>query len=312
MSLPLNQNVLVESPSLRTSALSNLDDSRAKVVLSKAKAIVFAVWNGSGWATTAQIAEYFSVTESAVKELTRVNQSEFQSLETKTLTGKDLRDARQTLCLPSRTSQVRVFSALSALRIAMILQQSQVAAQVRTIILDLVAAVPSITAQTPAPVPALPPVEQRLQTLVEAMKTLAQLTGGRLNPYMEQHFQDFAANLLAQHNQQALSGSQQKWMGVVNFAETDLGKTVPLSGSHYRGHLGTWVRIFYPQLGERQEMRLVNGTQQPIYVYACHDPIVADGLTKAIEEFFAHPNPTAALRQAGAFATKKPRVLVKK
>ncbi|MBD2535472.1 hypothetical protein H6G97_41195 [Nostoc flagelliforme FACHB-838] len=59
-------------------------------------------------------------------------------------------------------------------------------------------------------------------------------------------------------------------------------------------------------------MRLVNGTQQPVYVYACHDPIVADGLTKAIEEFFAHPNPTAALRIAGAFATKKPRVLVKK
>ncbi|MBD2534389.1 hypothetical protein H6G97_34705 [Nostoc flagelliforme FACHB-838] len=316
MSLPLNQNILVESPSLRTSALSNLDDSRAQEVLSKAKAIVFAVWNGSGWATTAQIAEYFSVTESAVKELTRVNQSEFQTQETKTLTGIDLRDARQTLCLPSRTSQVRVFSALGALRIAMILQQSQVAAQVRTIILDLVAAVPSITPQTPAPapapVPALPPVEQRLQTLVEAMRTLAELTGGRLNPYMEQHFQDFAANLLAQHNQQALSGSQQKWMGVVNFAESEVGKKVPLSGSHYRGHLGTWVRTFYPQLGERQEIRLVNGTQQPVYVYACHDSIVADGLTKAIEEFFAHPNPTAALRQAGAFTTKKARVLVKK
>lgn len=312
MSLSFNQSVLVESPSLRTSALSNLDDHRATEVLNKAKAIVFAVWNGSGWATTAQIAEYFSVTESAVKELTRVNQSEFQSIETKTLTGKELRDARQMLCLPSRTSQVRVFSALGALRIAMILQQSQVAAQVRTIILDLVAVVPSITAQTHSPAPALPPVEQRLQTLVEAMKTLAQLTGGRLNPYMEQHFQDFAANLLAQHNQQALSGSQQKWLGVVNFAESELGKKVPLSGSHYRGHLGTWVRTFYPQLGERQEMRLVNGTQQPVYVYACHDPIVADGLTKAIEEFFAHSNPTAALRIAGAFATKKPRVLVKK
>ncbi|MBD2249487.1 hypothetical protein H6G26_40580 [Nostoc sp. FACHB-888] len=59
-------------------------------------------------------------------------------------------------------------------------------------------------------------------------------------------------------------------------------------------------------------MRLVNGTQQPVYVYACHDPIVANGLTKAIEEFFAHPNPTTALRSAGAFSTKKTRVLVKK
>ncbi|MCC5619623.1 hypothetical protein LC605_32175 [Nostoc sp. CHAB 5836] len=308
MNLPLNQSVLIESPSLRTSALSNLDEERAEVVLSKAKTIVFAVWGGTGWATTAQIAEYFSVTESAVKELHRVNQSEFRTEETKTLTGKDLRDARQTLCLPSKTSQVRVFSALGALRIAMQLQQSEVAAQVRTIILDLVAAV---TAQTPVPAPALPPGEQRLQTLVEAMKTLAELTGGRLNPYMEQHFQDFAANLLAQHNQQALIASKEKWMGVVNFAETELGKKVPLSGSHYRGHLGTWVRTFYPQLGERQEMRLVNGTQQPVYVYACHDPIVADGLTKAIEEFFAHPNPTAALKIAGAFATKKPRVIVK-
>ncbi|QLE53187.1 hypothetical protein FD724_35205 (plasmid) [Nostoc sp. C057] len=304
MSLPLNQNVLVESPSLRTSALSNLDDSRAQEVLSKAKAIVFAVWNGSGWATTAQIAEYFSVTESAVKELTRVNQSEFQTQETKTLTGIDLRDARQTLCLPSRTSQIRVFSALGALRIAMILQQSQVAAQVRTMILDLVAAVPSITPQTPVPVPALPPVEQRLQTLVEAMRTLAELTGGKLNPYMEQQFKDYAGNLLAEHNRKLLTPPEERWLGVVNFAESELGKKVPLSGAHYRGHLGTWVRTFYPQLGDRQETRLVNGVQQPIYVYACHEPAVAAGLTKAVEEFFAHPSPGAALRQAGAFSKK--------
>ncbi|RCJ41882.1 hypothetical protein A6770_35855 [Nostoc minutum NIES-26] len=161
------------------------------------------------------------------------------------------------------------------------------------------------------PAPALPPVEQRLQTLVEAMKTLADLTGGRLNPYIEQHFKDYAANLLAEHNRQALCGTQEKWMGVVNFAEIELGKKVPLHGSHYRGHLGTWVRTFYPHLGDRQETRLVNGTQQSVYIYACHDPAIADGLKAAVEEFFAHPNPTAALRQAGAFTNKKTMRLVK-
>ncbi|MBW4565940.1 MAG: hypothetical protein KME32_33640 [Mojavia pulchra JT2-VF2] len=161
------------------------------------------------------------------------------------------------------------------------------------------------------PAPALPPVEQRLQTLVDAMKTLADLTGGRLNPYIEQHFKDFAANLLAEHNRKLLTLSEEKWLGVVNFAESELGKKVPLSGSHYRGHLGTWVRTFYPHLGSRQENRLVNGTQQSVYIYACHDPVVASGLTKAIEEFFAHPNPTAALKQAGAFTSKKSLVLVK-
>ncbi|BBD63044.1 hypothetical protein NIES2109_58940 (plasmid) [Nostoc sp. HK-01] len=154
------------------------------------------------------------------------------------------------------------------------------------------------------PTPTLPPVEQRLHTLVEAMKTLAELTGGRLNPYMEQQFKDYAGNLLAEHNRKMLSPSEERWLGVVNFAENQLGRKVPLSGSHYRGHLGTWVRTFYPQLGERQENRLVNGTQQPVYVYACHDPIVVTGLTKAIEEFFTHPNPAAALKKAGAFSKK--------
>jgi prophage antirepressor-like protein len=156
----------------------------------------------------------------------------------------------------------------------------------------------------PAPVPALPPVEQRLKTLVEAMKTLAELTGGRLNPYMEQQITDYATNLFADHNRQSLTGTQEKWLGVVNFAESELGKKVPLKGSHYRGHLGTWVRTFYPQLGSRQETRLVNGVQQEVYVYACHLPVVAAGLTKAVEEFFAHPNPAAALKQARAFSRK--------
>lgn len=154
----------------------------------------------------------------------------------------------------------------------------------------------------------LPPVEQRLQTLVGAMKTLAELTGGRLNPYIEQEFKDFAANLLAEHNKKFLTGSTERWLGVVNFALIQLGKKVPISGSHYRGHLGTWVRTFYPHLGSRQETRLVNGVQQPIYVYACHDPNVAAGLTKAIEEFFAHPNPAVALKMGGAFSNK-PRLV---
>ena len=169
---------------------------------------------------------------------------------------------------------------------------------------------PATQPQEQPTTPALPPVEQRLHTLVLAMKTLAELTGGRLNPYMEQQFKDYAGNLLAENNRKLLTPSEERWLGVVNFAESELGKKVPLSGTHYRGHLGTWVRTFYPQLGDRQETRLVNGVQQPIYVYACHEPTVAAGLTKAIEEFFAHPSPGAALRQAGAFTSKKEKVSV--
>jgi hypothetical protein len=304
MNLPLNQSALIESPSLRTSALSSLNDTHAQEVLSKAKAIVFAAWNGNGWATVEQLAKYFHCSIPGIKHIYERNSQEFQANETRKLTGKDLSDARSNLGLPSRTSQARVFSPLGTLRIAMLLQESEVAAQVRTIILDLIIAVPNITPKNHNPTPALPPVEQRLKTLVEAMKTLAELTGGRLNPYMEQQINDYATNLFADHNRQSLPGTQEKWLGVVNFAESELGKKVPLKGSHYRGHLGTWVRTFYPQLGSRQETRLVNGVQQSVYVYACHDPVVSAGLTKAIEEFFGHPNPGVVLKQAGAFSRK--------
>jgi hypothetical protein len=312
MSLSLNQSALIESPSLRTSALDGLDASRSQQVLNKAKAIVFAVWNGEGWATVEQLAQYFQCSIPDVKHIYERNSKEFRDNETRKLTGKDLSDARSLLGLPSRTSQARVFSPSGTLRIAMLLTESEIAGIVRTIILELVVGVPKITPKVDTPtIPALPPVEQRLHTFVQAMKTLAELTGGRLNPYMEQNCKDFAANLLADYNRQSLIGTQEKWFGVVNFAELELGKKVPLSGAHYRGHLGTWVRTFYPQLGSRQETRLVNGVQQPIYVYACHDPVVADGLTKAIEEFFAHSSPGAALRQAGAFASKKEPALDK-
>ncbi|WP_341532153.1 hypothetical protein WKK05_40025 (plasmid) [Nostoc sp. UHCC 0302] len=310
MSLSLNQSALIESPSLRTSALDGLDDSRSQQVLNKAKALVFAAWNGQGWATVEQLAQYFQCSIQGVKHIYERNSKEFRDNETRKLTGKDLSDARSKLGLASRTAQARVFSPLGTLRIAMLLTESEIAAQVRTIILDLVVAVPNITPPSQPSTPALPPVEQRLQTFVQAMKTLAELTGGRLNPYIEQHCKDFAANLIADYNRQALIGTQEKWLGVVNFAEIELGKKVPLSGTHYRGHLGTWVRTFYPHLGSRQETRLVNGTQQEVYVYACHDPEVAAGLTKAVEEFFAHPHPSFALRQAGAFASKKEKVSV--
>ncbi|MCC5670370.1 hypothetical protein LC653_42955 [Nostoc sp. CHAB 5784] len=311
MSLSLNQSALIESPSLRTSTLSNLDDARSSDVLNKAKALVFALWNGQGWATVEQLAQYFQCSIPGIKHIYERNSKEFRDNETKKLTGKHLSDGRSLLGLPSRTSQARVFSPSGTLRIAMLLTESEIAAQVRTIILELVAGVPKITPKVETPtIPALPPVEQRLHTFVQAMKTLAELTGGRLNPYMEQNCKDFAANLIADYNRQTLTGTKEKWMGVVNFAEIEFGKKVPISGPHYRGHLGTWVRTFYPQLGDRQETRLVNGVQQPIYVYACHEPTVAAGLTKAVEEFFAHPSPGAALRIAGAFTSKKEKVSV--
>lgn len=83
MNLSLNQNVLTESPSLRTSAISNLNDTRAQEILSKAKAIVFALWNGEGWATVDQLANYFEYSIQGIKHIYERNSKEFRTHETK-------------------------------------------------------------------------------------------------------------------------------------------------------------------------------------------------------------------------------------
>ena len=242
MSLPFNQNVLIESPSLRTSTLSNLDDARSSDVLNKAKALVFALWNGQGWATVEQLAQYFQCSIPGIKHIYERNSKEFRDNETKKLTGKDLSDGRSLLGLPSRTSQARVFSPSRTLRIAMLLTESEIAAIVRTIILELVAGVPKITPKVEtSTIPDLPPVEQRLHTFVQAMKNLAELTGGRLNPYTEQQFKDYAGNLLAEHNRKLLTATEERWLGVVNFAESELGQKSPperRSLSRTLGHMG--------------------------------------------------------------------------
>jgi hypothetical protein len=69
---------------------------------------VFALWNGQGWATVEQLAQYFQSSQPAIKHIYERNSKEFQANETRKLTGKDLSDGRSTLGLPSRTSQARL------------------------------------------------------------------------------------------------------------------------------------------------------------------------------------------------------------
>jgi hypothetical protein len=52
-----NEQVLLESQTARSSQLAQIDD-QAEEMLSKAKALHFNVWQGTGIATTEQVAEH--------------------------------------------------------------------------------------------------------------------------------------------------------------------------------------------------------------------------------------------------------------
>ncbi|TAE92782.1 MAG: hypothetical protein EAZ60_05840 [Oscillatoriales cyanobacterium] len=53
--------VLLESKTARDGQLTQVTHEAASDVLSKAKALVFALWQGTGAATTQEMAEYYEV-----------------------------------------------------------------------------------------------------------------------------------------------------------------------------------------------------------------------------------------------------------
>ena len=63
--------VLLESKTARDGQLTQVSHSAASDVLSKAKALVFALWQGTGAATTEQMAEYYEIDTEAVQSVLR-------------------------------------------------------------------------------------------------------------------------------------------------------------------------------------------------------------------------------------------------
>lgn len=148
----------------------------------------------------------------------------------------------------------------------------------------------------------LPPLEQadKAMTIVERYK----LHFSAMNPQMEQHFKDLVGNCLIDFMALTHRENQKElWMGVVNYAETELGYQVQKKGSHCDTTLGKWVRWYCPQLSDKQEKRFCNETQRQIYVYPIH--LTGNELSKSIHEFFACSNPSEQLKSAGAYKRNK-------
>lgn len=125
---------------------------------------------------------------------------------------------------------------------------------------------------------------------------------GSFNPNIEQGFKDLVGNALIEANKQ-LPGSKESWMGVVNFAELELGFTVPKKGEFRDSALGTWIRFYYPELSNKQERRLCNETQREIWVYPIHE--VREALEQAVRAFFNDSAPGTKLKLEGAFKRNK-------
>jgi hypothetical protein len=132
-----NKQVLLESQAARNSQLAQIED-RAEELLSKAKALHFNVWQGTGIATTEQVAEFYEVPIDTVKSAVKYHKTEFDADGLKVLRGRELKDARLKFNLASKTSQSLAWNPRATLRLGYLLRDSAIAKAVRTTSLDFI------------------------------------------------------------------------------------------------------------------------------------------------------------------------------
>lgn len=134
----LTESAFVESKSLRNNQLATVSHARAIEILNQVKALYFALWQGTGTATTGSIAEFYEVSLDVVQKALQRHRDELIDDGLKTIRGKQLKDAADKLSIPSKTSQVTIWNPRSALRLGMLLRDSEVAKTVRTSLLNIV------------------------------------------------------------------------------------------------------------------------------------------------------------------------------
>jgi hypothetical protein len=142
----MNDLILLESVSARNEKLSNLSQDASLDHLNRAKSLVMAMWQGTGVATTEQMAGYYEVSIDTVKMMLTRHRDEFESDGVKEIKGKDLKvlysQGSNGLLLPEKVTRLNIWTPRAALRLGMLLRDSEIAKQVRTLLLDVAMLVP--------------------------------------------------------------------------------------------------------------------------------------------------------------------------
>ena len=134
----ISDSVLTESLSARENQLAQIEPEEATEILSKIKSLYFALWKGEGIATTEQMGQFFDVEVATIRKVYHRHKDELVTDGVKTLRGKGLKDVRDILSLSSKQSNIMIWTPRGALRLGMLLRDSEVAQAVRTSLLNSV------------------------------------------------------------------------------------------------------------------------------------------------------------------------------
>lgn len=143
----VTEYMLTESKTARDGQIQKASNERAEQILGKVKGLMFAMWQGTGTATTEQMAEYFEVPIDTVRSAAARHKEEFASDGLREARGKELKSLRgighDAFQLPESTTRLTIWTPRAALRLAMVLRDSPIALAARNAILDAVEIIPA-------------------------------------------------------------------------------------------------------------------------------------------------------------------------
>jgi hypothetical protein len=144
----VSDSVLVESKSARDNQLERVPHERALEILNKAKALLVALWKGTGVTTTEEIAHYYEVESSVVRHASKQHRDELLNDGWREVKGQEnLKSLRsigsEVFSLPEATTRIAIWTPRASLRLGMILRDSIIAKAVRTSLLDAVEVIPA-------------------------------------------------------------------------------------------------------------------------------------------------------------------------
>jgi len=135
----LSSEVFIESRFARDRQIAEIPGEQAQEMLNRAKALLFAVWKGEGIATSEQVADFYEVTTDVVRDNVRRHRDEFEVDGLKTIKGKALTEVREIISLTPQAVNVTLWTPRAALRLGMLLRDSEVAKQVRNLLVEMAA-----------------------------------------------------------------------------------------------------------------------------------------------------------------------------
>ena len=134
----LTESAFIESKSVRDNQVASLSDERAEAILMKVKSLYFALWEGTGTTTTSALVDYYEVSSESLQKVIQRHRNELKSDGLKSIRGKALKDVVDILSISKKTPQLTIWTPRAALRLGMLLRDSQVAQAVRTSLLNAV------------------------------------------------------------------------------------------------------------------------------------------------------------------------------